>query len=184
MNPFFWKKRLQEFNPYCWYDTKNSTFVSKKRLPELNFCWTKDSKNWTFFSMTQNNWTFFQCDSKNWTFFFPKSQIIEPFLNMTQRILFDLSSIWPTDLNPSFQSDSQNWTHYWTLLFQHDSNKSTHFFWTWLKGLNPFFWTRFKELIFQYDSRIEPCFEFVTMNWIFFETDSNNWALFLDRLKD
>ena len=109
------------------YDSENWTFFFLN-IDSKNWTLWFDSQNWTLFHDSKN-WThlnanqiiepIFQCDSKNWTFFLiydPKElnasfhnmkPEIEPLFNIYKRVVFFLRF---TDLNPSFQHDSKNWT--------------------------------------------------------------------------
>ena len=173
------------------------TFLRKN---ESNI-WTlseHDSKNW-FFSYYSNNWALFKkIGSQNWffkvilniDFFFEKKNTdrierIEPFLVITRRIEF-LLKIRLKELNFFFsQLDSKNCS----FLFFHDSNTWTFF--TWLKELNFLFYvTQILELFWLYFSKKWTLFFFRTrsffikkknsQNWIFCESDPQNWFFFCE----
>ena len=147
------------------------------------------------------------------SFFFCEKWVKElnPFLNTTHRIEFFFNKpqriefvflIWLTELNPSFQYDSQNWTHFfnmthrnWTFFFQHwlveieptcfehDSENGTHFE-IWLKEMNHFVmcqwielfsWTWLKELNF---------LNMTQRSKLFFNVTQRIEPLFLIRLEE
>ena len=127
-------EHLLEFDWKCW------NFCIG--LKELNFFQPYYSKNWAFFCMNPK-FIFFK---KKLISSQKKTQRIEPFRNMTHRIEFfetkKTHRIEPffslTEVNPSFQHESQ----YWTLLF----NMTQRMIFFWLTQKN---WIEFLE----YDSK-------------------------------
>ena len=112
-----------------------------------------DSKNWFFLNMTQRIELFLNVIQ---SFFFQKKKTvsIEHFENMTPRIE-PIFLIWLTELKPSFQNDSKNWT----LLFNMTQRIESF-------------------ILFNMTHRIEPFFRL----WLIeFEHDSKKWTIFLLR---
>ena len=117
-----WLKELNFYN-----DSKNSIFEKKSWHKELNFFLNMTQRIQFFMNMTIEPFflwlwlkvfstkkaqriDFSQYDSKNWTPFFS----LWPPKNLTSfqyswKIFFFLRKLF-TDLNPSFQHDSKNWT--------------------------------------------------------------------------
>ena len=157
-------------------------------------------RNWTFLNVIQ--WIFFLENTKDTlsidTFFlfwlqelnFSKTIIhwIEPFFLITL-----------TELNPSVQHDSKNWTLLFNMTQRTEPFCSTWLkefnpsFSTWLKELNPFFWTWLKEIepFLQHSLKLNSLFEHDSKNWTIFlwgnitqniehilQYDSKNWTLF------
>ena len=158
LKPFFstWFKELNTFLTNSWLKVLTYPFW-KIWLKELNIL-EYDSKNWTFFEYDSKTWTslfdhkapkafffFWKNHSKN---FFKKRKWLKELNHLFNKYLF-FDKKWFTDLNPSFQHDSKNWT-----LWKYDSQNWTLFSFQKKKNKNE------------------------SMNWTFFEYDAKNRTLF------
>ena len=156
-----WTNLTQRIEPSLWIWFKKRTFfffsICLKELNAFFFfeeIWLKDL---LFFFEKKRLTLRIECDSKTWTF----------------------SKLWLTELNPSSQHDSKNWTLFWQIadskyyliLFgKYDSKNWTFFEYdskTWT-SLFDFLWP--KEFFFWKNH---------SKNWIFSkENVSKNWTIF------
>ena len=145
-----------------------------------------------FVETDSTNWTLFFTDSKIWIFsmwykefFFHKhdSRHLTLLKNMT---LFE--KLWLTELNPSYEYDSQNGTLLFNLTqriepFSKYYSKNWTLFNIWLEELNIFFQKNFfimtqRMKIFNMFWRVEPFFDMTWRIDFFGENESNIWSLF------